>query len=244
MSEGYNEATYGDRVAEVYDRWHPAASAEMVDTLHDLAGAGPVLELGIGSGRVALPLAARGLKVNGIDASEAIVAKMRAKPGAESIAVTIGDFAEAAVDGTYSLILVAFNTFFMLRSQEEQVKCFANVAKRLRPLGLFVIEAFVPDLARFARGQIVQASEVNTEGVKLEVSRHDAVAQRTTSQQIVITAEGIKLYPIVMRYAWPSELDLMARLAGLRLRDRWGDWQRSPFTAASPHHISIYELPA
>jgi Methylase involved in ubiquinone/menaquinone biosynthesis len=242
MSDGYNESTYGDRVAEVYDQWHPAALPEMIALLKDLAGTGPVLELGIGSGRVALPLAAQGVEVHGIDASEAMLARLRAKSGAESIAVTIGNFAEVAVDGNYSLVFIAFNTFFMLLSQEEQVQCFANVAKRLRPGGLFLIEAFVPNLTRFTGGQVVQATEVGADEVKLEFSRHDPVAQHTISQQVVITAGGIKLYPIEVRYAWPSELDLMARLAGMRLRDRWSSWQRTPFTAASTSHISVYEL--
>ena len=241
MSDGYDASTYGDRIAEVYDEGYPAAPPEMIALLKDLAGAGPALELGIGSGRVALPLAAQGLEVHGIEASEAMAARLRAKPGAGSIAVTMGNFAEVAVDGHYSLVMVIFNTFFMLLSQEEQVQCFANVARRLRPGGLFLIEAFVPDLSRFTRGQVVQASQVGVEEVKLEVSQHDPVAQLTTSQQVVITAGGIKLYPIKVRYAWPSELDLMARLAGMRLRDRWGDWQRAPFTAASTHHISVYE---
>ena len=243
MNEEYNESTYGNRVAEVYDQWHPVASPEMVATLTDLAGAGPVLEMGIGSGRVALPLAAQGLEVHGIDASEAMVARLRAKSGGDGIAVTIGNFAEVAVAAHYSLIFVAFNTFFALLSQEEQVQCFANVARRLRPGGLFVIEAFVPDLKRFTGNQIVRATEVGVDEVKLEVSRHDPVSQRTTSQHVIITGDGIKLYPIQVRYAWPSELDLMARLAGMRLRDRWSDWQRTPFTAASTVHISIYQSP-
>jgi len=145
--------------------------------------------------------------------------------------------------GDYSLIFVAFNTFFALGSQEEQVRCFANVAKRLRPGGLFLIEAFVPDLTRFTRGQIVQAVQVGVDEVKLEASRHDPLTQRTYSQHVLITEGGVKLYPVQLRYAWPAEIDLMARLAGMRLRERWGDWRRTPFTAASINHISIYELP-
>jgi hypothetical protein len=147
------------------------------------------------------------------------------------------------VNESYRLIFVAFNTFFALGSQEEQVQCFVNVAARLRPGGLFLIEAFVPDLTRFTRGQIVQASHVSVNEVKLEVSEHDSLNQRTISQHVIITEQGIKLYPVQVRYAWPSELDLMARLAGMRLRERWSNWLREPFTAASTNHISIYQLP-
>ena len=243
MNEQYHESTYGDRVAEIYDEWHPAAPAEMVAALKDLTGTGPALELGIGTGRIALPLAAQGLEIHGVDASEAMVAKLRAKPGGDRIPVRVGNFVEVGANGNYSLIFVVFNTFFALRSQEEQVQCFANVAQRLRPGGLFLIEAFVPDLTRLTRGQIIQATQVGVDEVKLEASRHDPLTQRMFSQHVLITEKGVKLYPVQVRYAWPAELDLMARLAGMRLRERWGDWQRDPFTAASTHHISIYDLP-
>jgi SAM-dependent methyltransferase len=243
MNEQYHESTYGDRVAEIYDEWHPAAPAEMVAALKDLTGTGPALELGIGTGRIALPLAAQGLEIHGVDASEAMVTKLRAKPGGDRIPVRVGNFVEVGANGNYSLIFVVFNTFFALRSQEEQVQCFANVARRLRPGGLFLIEAFVPDPTRFTRGQIIQAMQVGVDEVKLEASRHDPLTQRMFSQHVLITEKGVKLYPVQVRYAWPAELDLMARLAGMRLRERWGDWQRDPFTAASTHHISIYELP-
>jgi SAM-dependent methyltransferase len=243
MNEHYHESTYGDRVAEIYDEWHPAAPADMVAALKDLTGAGPALELGIGTGRTALPLAAQGLEIHGVDASEAMVAKLRAKPGGDRIPVSVGNFVEVGANGNYSLIFVIFNTFFALRSQEEQVQCFANVARHLRPGGLFLIEAFVPDPTRFTRGQIIQAMQVGVDEVKLEASRHDPLTQRTFSQHVLITEKGVKLYPVQVRYAWPAELDLMARLAGMRLRERWGNWQRDPFTAASTDHISIYELP-
>ena len=238
----YNESTYGDHIAQIYDQWHPVAAPEMVAALANLAGAGPVLELGIGTGRIALQLVARGLEVHGIDASVAMVEKLRVKPGGNHIPVTIGNFAEVGVDGNYSLIFVAFNTFFALSSQEEQVQCFANVAKRLRPGGLFLIEAFVPDLTRFTRGQVLQAYRVENDEVRLEASRHDVLTQRVISQQVIISEAGIKLYPIQVRYAWPAELDLMARLAGMRLRERWSNWRGEPLTAESTNHISIYEL--
>lgn len=239
----YDETTYGERIAEVYDDWHTGVFDEQatIAALKDLAGAGPVLELGIGTGRIALPLAALGLEVHGLDASAAMVAKLRAKPGGERLPVTIGNFAEVGVDGVFSLVYVAFNTFFMLTSQEEQVRCFANVAAHLTAGGRFVIEAFVPDQTRFIRHQITQVTNVETDCVKLEASQHDPVNQRCISQHVVISEAGIKLYPIEIRYAWPSELDLMGRLAGMRLCERWGDWRREPFTAASGSHISVYE---
>lgn len=239
----YDETTYGERIAEVYDDWYTGVFdvEATVTALKELAGAGPVLELGIGTGRIALPLAARGLEVHGLDASEGMVTKLHAKPSGERIPVTIGNFAEVGVDSVFSLVFVAFNTFFMLTSQEEQVRCFANVAAHLTAGGLFVIEAFVPDQTRFTRQQVTQVTKVETDCVKLETSQHDPVHQRCISQHVIITEAGIKLYPIEMRYAWPSELDLMARLAGMRLRERWGGWRREPFTAASGSHVSVYE---
>lgn len=239
----YDETTYGERIAEVYDDWYTGVFdvEATVTALKELAGAGPVLELGIGTGRIALPLAALGLEVHGLDVSEAMVANLHAKPGGEHIPVTIGNFAEVGVDSVFSLVFVAFNTFFMLTSQEEQVRCFANVAAHLTAGGLFVIEAFVPDQSRFIRHQNLQITKVETDSVRLDASQHDPVHQRCISQHIIITEAGIKLYPIEMRYAWPSELDLMARLAGMRLRERWGGWRREPFTAASGSHVSVYE---
>jgi SAM-dependent methyltransferase len=240
----YDETTYGEGIAEVYDDWHKSVYDESatVAALKELAGAGPALELGVGTGRLALPLAALGIEVHGIDASPAMVAKLRAKPGGARLPVTVGNFAEVAVEGHYALVFIAFNTFFALTSQEEQVRCFANVAAHLTAAGVFVIEAFVPDPARFTRGQIVQVSRVETDRVILETSQHDPVAQRSLAQHVVITEAGIQLYPVQVRYAWPAELDLMARLAGLRLRARWGGWRREPFTAASNNHVSIYGL--
>ena len=241
MKSDYTESTYGDRSAPVYDQWHPEAPPEMISTLTDLAVGGPVLELGIGTGRVALKLAESGLEVHGIDASEAMTDKLRKKPGGEHIPVTLGNFADVGVDGDFTLVFVVFNTFFCLLSQDEQVRCFANAARRLRPGGLFLIEAFVPDLTRFTRGQNVITTKVGTDEVRLDVSRHDPLAQRTYSQHLVITEAGTKLYPVQVRYAWPSELDLMARLAGMRLRDRWSNWRREPLTSESGFHVSVYE---
>jgi SAM-dependent methyltransferase len=237
----YDETTYGDRVADVYDTWYadldpgPAAT-----TLAELAGGGRALELAIGTGRIALPLAERGVEVHGIDASEAMVARLRAKPGGERIPVTMGDFADVGVDGRYALVFVAFNTFFALLTQEDQVRCFANVAAHLDEGGAFVLEAFVPDLGRFSRNQRVDTTRVEADSVMLNVSIHDPVGQRVSSQHVVLDGGGVRLQPVAIRYAFPAELDLMARLAGLELRERWGGWSREPFTAASGNHVSVY----
>ena len=237
----YDPATYGDRIAEVYDEWFavPSDTEATVAFLSDLAGQGPVLELGIGTGRVALPLAQRGHEIHGIDASEAMVEKLRARTG--EIPVTIGDFAELDIEGEFSLVYVVFNTFFALLSQEDQVRCFSSVARRLREGGVFVIEAFVPDLGRFEQDQTFRTSQVGADHVILEASTHDPVGQRIYAQIISLSEKGAKFYPVRLRYAWPSELDLMARLAGLRLRERWGGWQWEPFTPSSVRHVSVYE---
>jgi SAM-dependent methyltransferase len=242
--DGYDASTYGQRVADVYDDVHPEYDEAMIATLAELARAGRALELGIGTGRIALPLAARGVEVHGIDASPAMVARMRIKPGGAEIPVAMGDFADVGVEGAFSLVYVVFNTFFGLLSQEEQVRCFENVARHLAADGVFVIEAFVPDMTRFARGQCLNAARVETDAVLLDASRHDPLTQRVVSQQILITESGTRLFPVQIRYAWPAELDLMARLAGLRLRHRWAGWQREPFTAASGKHVSVYERAA
>ena len=239
----HDAATYGDRMADVYDGWFavPLDTQDTVALLSDLAGAGPVLELGIGTGRIALPLAQRGHEVHGVDASEAMVEKLRSKAGGEDIPVTIGDFAEVDVEGAFSLVYVVFNTFFALLSQEDQVRCFSNIARRLREGGVFVIEAFVPDMTRWDRGQRMEAHHVENDSVVLGVSRHDPVEQRIASNHLLVSEGGVRLYPVRLRYAWPSELDLMARLAGLRLRERWGGWLRESFSASSVKHVSVYE---
>ena len=234
----YTAATYGDRIAEIYDRM--VTGTGPVEVLARLAGDGRALELGIGTGRVALPLAAQGVDVHGIEASEAMVAKLRAKPGGDAIPVTIGDFADFRVDGTFELIFVVFNTFFMLATQEQQVQCFARVAGHLGAGGVFLIEAFVPDPTRFANGQNVGISHLESDAVQLDLSRHDAAGQRVTCQHLVIDAAGPRLFPAQLRYVWPSELDLMARLAGLRLRERWSGWSGARFTSSSTSHVSHY----
>ncbi len=239
----YGPETYGDRIADVYDEWYADApfleTEATADLLAELAGPGPALELAIGTGRVALPVAARGVEVHGVDASERMLAKLREKHGGDQIPVTIGDFADVPVEGAYSLIYVVFNTFFALQSQAEQVRCLENVAARLTPDGVFAMDAFVPDPARFAGGR-VSVTRIEDELVQLDVTKLDPVEQRSLSQHIVLTPAGARFYPVRVRWAYPPELDLMAHLAGLRLRDRWGGWKREPFTADSTHHVSVY----
>jgi SAM-dependent methyltransferase len=241
MRDHYEPATYGERIAEVYDDIYPSFSDSdaMIETLAKLAGTGPVLELGIGTGRVALALASHGVTVHGIDASQAMVKKLQAKPGGASIPVAIGDFADVDVTGRYSLIYVVFNTFFALASQDDQVRCFANCASHLDAGGALLIDAFYPDLTRYVRDQNVSAVHVDTDRVYLDVARHDPVQQAVTSQRIHITSGGLSIYPVRLRYAWPSELDLMARLAGLQLHSRVGSWQGDPYVAKDGH-ISVY----
>ncbi len=243
----YGPSTYGDRIAGVYDEMYPVVPsapdvAATVDFLASLAGAGPALELGIGTGRVAIPLAAAGVDVRGIDASEAMVKRLRAKPGGDTIPVTIGDFRDFSFHSAFTAIYVPFNTFFGLLTQDDQVTCFRTVARHLTPDGVFVIEAFVPDLARFDRGQRVSAIRVEPDRVSLDVSIYDSAAQVNDTQHVVIREDGVRLYPVRIRFAFVPELDLMARLAGLRLRERWGDWDRTPFSGTSGKHISVWEL--
>jgi SAM-dependent methyltransferase len=240
----YGPSTYGERIASVYDAWvDPIVGAKTqpaVAFLAKLAGNGRALELGIGTGRVALPLAAAGVAVAGIDASPAMVERLRAKPGGAEIPVTIGDFGEVMVEGQFRLIYVVFNTFFVLLEQEHQVRCFRNVAARLGEDGVFVLEAFVPDPTLYDRGQRVSATRVEVDRIALDASRIDLATQRINSMHVFVGAEGLSLWPVQLRYAWPSELDLMARLAGLSLRERFGGWGREPFTSESGAHVSVY----
>lgn len=243
--KGYGPSTFGERMAGVYDRWYgtrraDTTTAQCVEVLAGLAAGGRVLELAIGTGRIALPLARRGLPVHGIEASPAMLEKLREKPGGDAIPVTLGDLADVGVEGRFDLVFLVFNTLFNLPSQESQVRCFRNVARHLSTRGAFVVEAFVPRPADFTDGQALRTVDLTAESTTLEAALHDPVGQTVQYQYIVIDVEGVRLYPVPMRYAWPAELDLMARLAGLELRERWGGWDRSPFTAASRGHVSVY----
>jgi SAM-dependent methyltransferase len=243
MDDDYQDSTYGDRIAEVFDARAPTDGEAAARFLKVFAGQGPALELGVGTGRVAIPLTRTGVDVYGIDASRAMVDRMRSAPGGDVIRVQMGSFADFSFETRFSLVYVVFNTFFGLLSQEEQVSCFAATARHLLPSGVFVMQAFIPDVRRFdAREQRVSVDRVGVDEIDLETSTHDPVAQRTNSQRVVIRGGTIRQYPVRIRYAYVSELDLMARLAGLRLRERWSDWDRSTFTSASGTHISVWEL--
>lgn len=234
--------SFGEDVAGLYDKLSVRGDEEeTVASLAQLANGGPALELAIGTGRIALPLAERGVRVDGIDVSEAMVAQLRAKPGGDKLNVTIGDFADVAVDGAYKLIYVVFNTFYNLLTQDDQVRCFQNVAAHLTDDGVFLIEAMVPgSLYRLQNDQYVDAEDVGVDYVRLDVARHDPLNQILEENHVTLSAKGVHLNPIVTRYVWPSELDLMARLAGLRLKERYAGWQEEPLTASSWRHVSVY----
>lgn len=230
--------SFGEDTAEVYDEIDRREDTmEAVAFLEQMAGAGPALELAIGTGRVALPLAARGMRVDGIDLSPAMVAKLRAKPGGDQIPVTMGDFADVPIQGAYRLIYLVYNTLFNLLTQDDQVRCFENVAAHLTDDGAFVIEAYVPYVTQL---QHVKAEAIEVDEVTLDVGRLDPVKQLYYESHVVLSRKGVRLFPIVQRYAWPGELDLMARIAGLRLKERWANWTRQPFTADSWSHVSVY----
>jgi SAM-dependent methyltransferase len=240
----YDESTYGERIAEVYDELYETLfdTEGAVEFLAALAKGERALELGIGTGRIAVPLKERGVEVHGIDASEAMIEKLRAKPGGEEIPVTMGDFAEVKAEGDFALVYIPFNTLFALTTLEDQVRCFRNAASRLTPRGKFVIEVFVPDPRRFSDHQRLAVERLGDEVVQIEASQHDPVNQRVNSYHVFLSdGEPVRLYPVQIRYAWPSELDLMAELAGLRLRERWGSWRRDGFTSDSRLHVSVYE---
>lgn len=243
--DGYGATTFGELNADGYDAANdPGTTDECVDLVAELAGSGRVLELAVGTGRIALPLAERGIDVEGIEISEEMVAELRKKPGGDTLKVTIGDMADVDVEGPFDHMFLVFNTIFNLQSQEAQVRCFANVAQRLAPGGTFLVETFVPDVTRFQDHQIVRIKTLDVSQLCLDAIQHDPVAQ-TFSMQRMWTKDGqTKLVPLFMRYAYPPELDLMAQLAGLRLRARWGGWQKEPFTADSKMHVSVWEKPA
>ena len=234
-------AAFGPAVAARYDDEPRGDEEETVACLARLAGNGPALELAIGTGRVALPLAATGVHVDGIEVSRAMVDRLRAKPGGDVLDVTIGDFADVPVEGRYPLVYLVFNTLFNLLTQDEQVRCFANVAEHLSDDGVFLVEAFVPTwLHRLRDDQYVDAERIEADRVTLDVGRHDPVAQILDESHVTFADGAVRVSPIVCRYAWPAELDLMARLAGLRLLSRYGGWCGEPFTATSRQHVSVW----
>jgi SAM-dependent methyltransferase len=241
----YGAATYGDQIADIYDDLFPAPAdlAAVMSTLTSLAASGPALELGIGTGRFALPLREAGVEVHGIDASVAMVSKLRLKPGGDAIPVTIADFTRFELERRYRLIYVVFNTFFGLLTQDAQVSCFQSIAHHLEPDGVFLMEAFVPDPNRFQNGQRVSISRLAADRVHLEMSQYSPVAQTVQSFHVILGNDQVRLYPVNVRYAFVSELDLMARIAGLTLRERWSNWSRVPFEERSTTHISVWGRP-
>ena len=246
MGVGDSEGFFGERAAAHYDERSAAMSdpkvvGPVVDVLADLAGSGAALEFGIGTGRIALPLAERGVRVAGIDNSEAMLSRLRAKPGAEAVEIAAGDFASTRVEGEFSLVYLVFNTISNLVTQDAQVACFQNAAAHLSSGGRFVIENNVPALQSLPPGQTVRPFRADPEGFSFDV--YDVVTQRSSSQHFYIVDGRLEAFPVEFRYAWPAELDLMARLAGMRLEHRWAGWRREPFTAVSPGHVSVYAKP-
>ncbi|MCE2528180.1 MAG: class I SAM-dependent methyltransferase [Actinomycetia bacterium] len=238
MELDHQSSTHADQWADIYDEVHlelsdPAHVDPVVDVLVELAGAGPALELGIGTGRIALPLASRGIEVHGIDFSEAMIDKLRLKPGGEGIPVTLSDFSDLEVEGRYSLIFAVFNTFFVLLTEESQARCFRNVARHLARGGVFLIEAFVPHPTRFTREENVSAMSVETDRYLLSTECHDPKRQVIDSRIFIPGEDKTRSMPIRIRYAWPADM---------QLRHRWSNWAGSPFTASSAYHISSYEL--
>jgi SAM-dependent methyltransferase len=241
------ENYFGEEVAARYDEsaendpmFAPEAIDPVVEFLAELAGDGRALELGIGTGRIALPLAERGVPVHGIDLSEAMVARLRAKPGAERIGVTIGDFARTKVDGTFALAYLVYNTIQNLTTQDAQVACFENVAAHLEPGGCFVIEVGVPDLQRLPFGETIRPFALSEKHLGFDT--YDVANQGLISHHYTRTADGTFRYSWgPFRYVWPSELDLMARLAGMTLRERWSGWRREPFTSTSEKLVAVWE---
>jgi SAM-dependent methyltransferase len=240
--DSFDPASFGDHFAEVYDEMHPALSSSdpMIQALAKLACGGPVLELGVGTGRVALPLSSLGITVHGIEASEKMVARLRAKPDGSGIPVTMGDFRNVRGADHYSLIFCVQSTFFSLPSQADQLECLKSCASHLRQDGAILLEAFSPDPSQFEKKHNMSILDVQIGRVTLDVSHHDTIEQKITMQHLIIMPTGIKMYPVQLRYAWPSELDLMARISGLVLEDRRGGWKGEDYAGAGGRHVSIY----
>jgi SAM-dependent methyltransferase len=229
-------ARYDDSSAEMFD---PAVVGPVVDLLADLSGGGRALELGIGTGRIGLPLAQRGVEVHGIELSRAMVARLREKPGGDAIPVTIGDFATTSVRATFSVAYLVFNTIMNLTTQAAQVACFRNVAAHLEPGGCFVVEVGVPELQRLPPGETARVFHVGED--RWGFDEIDVATQALTSHHFEVVDGHVEHFAAPFRYVWPSELDLMAELAGMTLRERWSGWQREPFTSDSRAHVSVWD---
>jgi SAM-dependent methyltransferase len=242
-----DDGYFDERVAARYDESSASMfSAEIVepavDFLAELAGGGAALEFAVGTGRIALPLARRGVPVHGIDMSNAMVARMRAKPGGGDVGVTIGDFSTTAVDGPFTLVYLVFNTISNLTTQTAQVACFRNAAAHLQPGGCFVVEVGVPSLRLLPPGETIHAFTVTED--RWGFDEYDVANQQMTSHHFEIVDGRVERLAVPFRYAFPAEYDLMAELAGMRLRERWAGWDREPFGSESRSHVSVWEKPA
>jgi SAM-dependent methyltransferase len=241
-----DDGYFDERVAARYDEseadmFDPGVVEPAVELLAELAGGGRALELGIGTGRIALPLSQRGVPVHGIELSNAMAAKLREKPGGEDIGVTIGDFSTTTVEGRFSVAYLVFNTIMNLTTQAAQVACFRNVAAHLDSGGCFVIEVGVPNLRRLPPGETIRAFHLSE--TRWGIDEFDVARQGLTSHHVTIVDGELERVSIPFRYVWPAELDLMAELAGMRLRERWSGWKREPFTSESRKHVSVWEKP-
>ena len=238
------ERIYGEAWADDYDVLFDDVDERMIDRLVDLSGSSRrALELAVGTGRVAIPLSQRGVEVSGIDISASMLAKLADKPGGEKVHVTLGDMVEVPVDGTFPLVYLVFNSLFAISTQERQVRCFQNVADHLEPGGRFLLECFVPDVKRFdSQNTRLAVSEISDDGAyAYEVAIHDPVDQEVRSLHIrTAPNQTDRVLPVTIRYAWPAELDLMARLAGLKLESRWAWYDQSEFTETSTASVSVF----
>lgn len=237
---GWDAQTYGNRWSEIYDGLAWPGPEAAVDFLAKLAAGAPALELAIGTGRIAIPLAQRGVEIHGIESSVEMIDKLHEKQGDTAIPVSKGDIGKFEVDQQYSLVFLVLNSIYALQSQEEQISCFASAAAALRPGGHFVVEAFMPDPTRFRRNCWTQIHKIELDHVLIEADKHDPSTQQILEQHIHLHQGRVDLYPAFLRYIWPSEMDLMARLAGLRLVERFGGWDHEPFDAQSGNNVSVY----
>lgn len=237
----YGPETFGELNAEKYDVLHdPGTTGQAIDLIGGLARGKKTLELAIGTGRIALPLSLSGIEIHGLDASPEMLAKLKEKPGGDKIPVMVADMADFELEDRFEFAFLVFNTLFNLQTQAAQIQCFQNVARHLEDGGSFLVETYVPDVTTFVNGQHMRARYIDSRSVAFEAAQHDPVNQVINYQIIRMSNEGFKIQPLPTRYAWPQEIDLMARLAGLELETRWGNWDQRDFTADSKMHISIY----
>ncbi len=242
-ADGYFDEQVATRYDEsVADMFEPGAVGAAVEFIAAFAGTGQALELGIGTGRIGLPLAQAGVPVHGIDLSRAMVAQLHAKPGGADIPVAIGDFATTTVEGSFTVAYLVFNTIMNLTTQAEQVECFRNVAAHLEPGGCFIVEVAVPELRLLPPGETFRPFHVSES--KWGIDEYDVANQGLTSHHLELVGDRLERFSVPFRYVWPSELDLMAQIAGMRLRERWSDWSRAPFTSGSGAHLSVWEKPS